>query len=296
MQIILHVGMPKTATTTLQVTFDQNYEHLIEKGILYPKSGRFPGNPPCHHALFLPVATSRKAVPTPFPASIDSFESLAKALEDERQATGVSSIILSSEMLWNAKAFDVPALTRIRDAFPCYEFTILAYLRPIESHALSSYAQSVVGPQRQNIPFKEYVSKQLAGETYKYDRRLDTLISVFGQSAVKPIWLPWLERDVLGPFREVLPELTTLKVINDQNISRSWLYIAMCRNLNRFEGKITRRINTAIRRKVMWIDPVLKRHTMFDAMFNPIDNTTKQTLVEKTKRLLSTLQDKYGIR
>src|SRR4028119_1241133 len=38
MQIILHIGQPKTASTTIQLYFDRNRSQLAAQGVLYPTS------------------------------------------------------------------------------------------------------------------------------------------------------------------------------------------------------------------------------------------------------------------
>lgn len=38
MQAIIHVGLPKTGTTTLQQTFRSSYDYLVECGVLYPRN------------------------------------------------------------------------------------------------------------------------------------------------------------------------------------------------------------------------------------------------------------------
>ena len=38
--LILHIGMPKTGTTTIQHFLRINYDILLQGGVLYPQSGR----------------------------------------------------------------------------------------------------------------------------------------------------------------------------------------------------------------------------------------------------------------
>ena len=38
--IYIHIGAPKTATSTLQSTLAGNYRKLLKNGVLYPKAPR----------------------------------------------------------------------------------------------------------------------------------------------------------------------------------------------------------------------------------------------------------------
>lgn len=295
MKILLHIGMPKTATTTLQCTLAENYGRLLKSDILYPKSGRF-DKASNHHKLFLPAASCRNAIRTPFPQYSDSFESMVASVEDERRDAGVTSIILSTEMLWNPNAFNGSALNRIQSAFSQYEFFILAYLRPLESHAPSSYAQSVVGPQRANINFKEHVTGLFSQHIYDYEERLCTLESIFGENAVRPIWMPWIKGDALSPFRDIFPCLVNVGLADDRNIRRSWMYVSAARRLNNLDRFKLGRLNNYSRRILNRLDRYAKRAPWIEQLFNPVDANIKQTLEKRTDSLLESMQKKYFLR
>lgn len=295
MKIILHIGMPKTATTTLQVTFDQNHVPLLESGVLYPKSGRFVRA--CnHHKRFLPVASCRNEIRTPFPEFPESFESMVTSVDNERRETGAEVIILSSEMLWNPRAFDFEALKRIRGAFSQYEFNIVVYLRDLESHAPSGYAQRVTGPQRSTITFKQHLDDKLTQDTYDFEKRIEVLEKVFGKKAVRPIWLPWIKDDVLSPFKVIFPGLANLKPADDRNVRKSWLFVACARSLNNLDRLKMGGLNDSLRRILNRFDDSVKRFPRFEKMFNPMDASTKKVLEEKSKMLLESLQKKHHLR
>src|SRR6056297_3463403 len=145
--IILHIGMPKTGTTTIQKALNSGAKELKECDAIFPKSGMFSEGAAAHHALFYSVASSRSAIRTPLPHPKESFEAMVEDIRNEMNISRSKFIILSSEMLWNPIAFDKTALCRIREAFPGYKIIILAYLRPVEEHSVSAYAQRVTGPQ-----------------------------------------------------------------------------------------------------------------------------------------------------
>lgn len=292
-RILLHVGMPKTATTTLQYSLDAQRQKLLDAGILYPINGRLHEKSPTHHGLFLRAATDKNTIRWDIPEPSATYEDVQRKIENEISEVGATSVILSSETLWHPKNFDRAALTRIRNAFRSSEFVVLAYLRPAESHALSSYTQRVKGMMRYSGSFKEHISGLMAEGVYDYDKRLSDFAHVFGADAVKPVWLPWLKRDVLSPFREIFPELSGIETGEDRNIRPGWLYIAGKRRLNSIQGKrhLVRISNSLLKR----LDRVTKKIPQFEAMMNPMDAQTKQELQKKTEAMLNILKKQYDL-
>jgi len=295
-RIVLHVGMPKTATTTIQHSLEAHSRQLLAGGILFPKSGRTIERSPCHHALFLPAASSRHAIRTPLPEPVNTFEGMQLRVEKETKEAGATSVILSSEMLWNPIAFDTPALERIRHVFVSCEFTILAYLRSLESHTLSSYAQRVTGPQLYTGSFSQHVSEAFAAGTYDYKERLDEFAHVFGRDTVRPVWLPWLGRDVLLPFRNVLPELKDVAVEKDYNVRKSWLYVAVKRRLNVLEKTRLCRLSRLVDRLFRRFDALVRKSKRLDSLLEPMDPSTRKNLEKKTEELLEALESDYSMR
>ena len=50
-KLIVHVGAPKTGTTTIQTALDLNALKLADGGWVYPKNGRSKAVPAAHHNL-----------------------------------------------------------------------------------------------------------------------------------------------------------------------------------------------------------------------------------------------------
>lgn len=294
-KIVLHVGMPKTATTTLQHTFETYSQKLLSGGTLFPKTGRPCETSPNHHSLFLPVASSLDAIRTPLPEPCETFEGMVRRLEKERREAGATSILLSSEMLWNPVSFDRAALIRIRDAFPSSDFIVVVYLRPVESHALSAYAQKVTGPQHSTDSFNETVAKLMGIAWYEYDQRLDDFASVFGREAITPVWLPTLNQDVLHPFRNIFPALEDVPIGKTLNARRSWLYVAVKRRLNVFQSGPARRLSDFCLRILEKFDRLAKKFKKLDEKLNPMSLKTKKGLENKTVVMLDKIRSEWGM-
>lgn len=294
-RVILHVGMQKTATTTIQHTLEAQSQTLLENGVLYPKSGRTGATSLCHHALFLPAATSISAIPTPLPEPEDTFAGMQQRVEKERQETGATTLVLSSEFLWNPVAFDRDALTRIRDTFGASEFIVLAYLRPLEKIAPSHYAQRVTGPQFFTGSFQDHLSDMRDLGEYEYDKRLNDFEHVFGQDAVIPVWLPWLNRDVLQPFRAHLPELTEDEPVQDKNIRKSWLYVACRRKVNVLHKNQWCLLSRICLSLLARIDKLAKNSKRIEGAMYPMGSETRRDLEEKSTVLLDTISKRFHL-
>ena len=132
MTILIHIGIHKTGSTSLQQFCVQAADQLIDDGILYPESGR-PADqdaPWGHHVLAWSI--QRKHGWT----ELEGWE----AVKDEVEASGASRVLLSSEGFVTCS---VDQIRQIRSFFPNAEVRALVYLREQFSHMLSVYKQYV---------------------------------------------------------------------------------------------------------------------------------------------------------
>ena len=202
-KIFIHVGMPKTGTTAIQSTLNKNEAMLSQHGVIYPKSGRS-SNAAHHHAFFLSACSNRAAIRTPLPSPEHSFSEYAEQMKKEITEAKSSKAFLSSELLWNSKAFDATSMIRIRDAFSDFDVALIAYLRPDKEHSLSGYQQRIKGPQCFSGNMKRHLSHMRAGGVYEYMARLRMFSDVFGSGSVLPVWYPDVRQDSLFPIRYAL--------------------------------------------------------------------------------------------
>lgn len=201
-QIILHAGMPKTGSTAVQQTLQRHQSDLRAAGVLYPRAGIWAGSA-AHHRLFLALldADHHSHLRTPYPAPLPDLATEVSALRAEMAASGCTTTLLSSEILWNPLAFDAGILGRLRDALPGCKITVTVALRAIPSHARSGYIQRVVGPQRYTGDFAQHVAENTADRIWQYTERLAGMAQVFGTDQVRPFWYEEARDDLLAPLR-----------------------------------------------------------------------------------------------
>jgi hypothetical protein len=121
MKLTLHVGLPKTATTTVQHTLSAAKLQLADLGVCYP------GHSVVHHEIIRAIELVA--------AGKTSFEGRAEellaAFAEEAERSSANHVLISSEAMFSASP---AAILRMRDMLVRYfpaitEFSILCYVR-----------------------------------------------------------------------------------------------------------------------------------------------------------------------
>lgn len=130
MKLTLHVGLKKTATTTLQHALSGARLRLAAEGLL------FPGKPDDPHRLGRRVRAGE--------AGLRLAEALAPLVAEAREA-GVGHVLVSSEHLISAPAAAVEGLGDLlaRDFAEATEIGVLAYVREPVGYATSMCQQGL---------------------------------------------------------------------------------------------------------------------------------------------------------
>jgi len=129
-KVIIHIGMYKTGTTSIQMTLCGNEERLFREGILYPKTGR-PSRSMMiwgHHLIARAVRS--KDIAATDVAAFDIFQSLK--LEIDRSTS--HTVILSSEEFCSLKILE-PLVNLLSE----YEVTIVGFVRPQDDFLNAMY-------------------------------------------------------------------------------------------------------------------------------------------------------------
>ena len=134
LKIILHVGSPKTATTTLQHLLHNNRDLLLENGFMYPLSNN---TPPKHQWMVKPLRDENLNFFT------NRFVELIEPLD-----SNIHTLILSTEGLFN-HWFDFTPLSRayLKMLAEIFDIRILCVLRDQVSFTKSYYQQMLKNPQ-----------------------------------------------------------------------------------------------------------------------------------------------------
>ena len=191
-QVVLHVGLYKTATTSLQALVFKNREAFASQGLYYPEAARTYFG---HHHLV------REEMVPDDPEAAGALAALVAELAAE-QPTGV---LLSAEG-FHQLVFEPQRLVEIRDALrSCgYEVSVLIALREVGDYAEALYAQL----HKTGLRFapEDFCAEVVSTKAFRPDHRqlpfdfpfiVETLDEIFGRSNV----------DVVEYGPDVVPEL-----------------------------------------------------------------------------------------
>jgi len=167
-KLYLHVGLPKTATSTIQNFLAQNDTHFSNVGWLYPKTAR---QYVAHHPLgnfFRPDALD-------WVWDLDRTQVLTD-LRSEIAASGCDNVIMSTEALATA-----PMIADIKDYFSDFEVFIVFFLRRQDKWLESAYQEELKnGPDKIDRP--TYLETR--EHWFDYHQRLSNWAAVFGNDHI----------------------------------------------------------------------------------------------------------------
>ena len=232
-QLILHIGHPKTGTTTLQKTLQASRPALLAEGILHPDTG-----PHHNHKILLPYLTGnylasqtpasqlRKTDPTS--VMLESSTKWASVLQDIRKHDP-NTIILSSEQLFRVtNSGELQNLAGlIKPIAPVV--VIAAYLREPASATLSTAQQLLKSQPGFKMLPKDYFRRSL--EPYTNCGLGSMKVRVFDRSSLEG-------GDIVKDFfKQHAPAFVSNKLTHhkDENTTVSPEAMALMQEINRME-------------------------------------------------------------
>lgn len=135
MEIVVHIGPHRTATTTLQELLDENRWNLMEFGIYYPK---YVIDSNAHHVLAW-ACQHRNMSLIGYPNEVRSSHSILKDWLSEAQDKKCGTLLMSSEEFAKLRTADWKSLVESFDKR--HHWTLIAAFRSPDEIAQSTYAQ-----------------------------------------------------------------------------------------------------------------------------------------------------------
>jgi len=194
-KLLIHTGIHKTGTTTIQNTFYNNRSALAAQGFFYPLTGLSEAeNNWGHHAL----AYALRQEP--------SGRAMWQALRAEADQSQADKIVVSSEELSLLPFPTLGALQPYRiiaETFKGYEIQLICYLRPQADMVASLYNHHVksIGEARGILDFMADIAPRL-----DYMQYLHVAGSGLGDAAihVRRFAREWLKGDILEDFAQYI--------------------------------------------------------------------------------------------
>ena len=167
-RIFLHIGQPKTATTTIQNFLSINQAKLIKHGWLYPNAGR---QYAAHHLL----GNFFRAAPIHWIGQADPAQVMAD-LKREIDESNCDNIILSTESLYFAENPDQFA-AYLKD----FDVSVVVFLRRQDEWIESAYQENLKNGETRLGPegYLAALSNSLA-----YADRIATWAAAFGKRKI----------------------------------------------------------------------------------------------------------------
>ena len=237
--VYLHIGAPKTATSTIQRILASNYKKLLKKGILYPRDHR---HGDAHHTLVCDLIEKHQNVKMPdlWYGECSRGEAWQSLLDEiSRHEPDIHTIILSSELLFGqSKNLDL-MLEDIRSYLHGHELKVVAYLRRQDQLYSSFFNQDVKGVRQwAHSAYQFYEIHQM------FQRDYHSLLAVWSEALgrnnilVRPYEsAQWLNGDIVQDFcatTNLIP-LKSGRVSSNESLGVNQLYIKQCLNRIGFE-------------------------------------------------------------
>lgn len=228
-RLLLHVGAPKTGTTTLQYACYASREALLACGILYPDVDLYRGAPPKHQWLTKLVLDE----------DFERFAENVTTVAEQARVSRAARVILSTEGLFNHWFdFSVPgrsALATLNDSFDVRPWVV--FREPV-AWAMSLYVQAVKNkpfhlavPNSTSEPPESAITHEYFATRLRYDQYVQDVERVFGEGTVHII--RYESGDIVEQVRRFLGvDATVLTSEGNRNKTLSALGLELLRRMN----------------------------------------------------------------
>lgn len=232
--IYIHIGAPKTATSTLQNILATNYRKLIKNGVLYPRE---PRNGDAHHELVCDLIEQYQGIRMPdiwYGARPRGEAWAALQAEIARHESSISSVIISSELFFGQKKNIEVMLDAVAGHLQGHEVKVVVYLRRQDQLYSSFYNQDVKGVRQwPDSAYQFYQTHQIFQQDYH--SLLNHWSGAFGKKhvVIRPFEAEqWLNGDIVQDFCAATGTVLLPSGYRDHNESLGavQLYVKRCLN------------------------------------------------------------------
>jgi hypothetical protein len=232
--IYLHIGAPKTATSTLQNVLASNAKSLLARGVLYPQSMR---SGDAHHVLACDLIENYQGntMPDVWYGTVprgEGWQLLRQEIEQHRDK--VHSVIVSTELLFGQNRHLQDMLAEMAGHLAGYDVKVVVYLRRQDQLYSSFYNQDVKGMRQWGASAYEFYQTHQIFRS-DYHEMLDRWSGVFGKQNI--ILRPfesgqWPDGDIVRDFCSSLGVKPLSSRYEDRNesLGMTQLYLKRCLN------------------------------------------------------------------
>jgi hypothetical protein len=244
--IYLHIGAPKTATSTLQHVLAKNSKRLLKNGVLFPQKLRH-GN--AHHALVVDLIEKYSGKPMPdawYGGSQRGHAWEVLQAEIKQHENAIHSVIISSELFFGQSNNLEAMLAEVSTYLQGHEVRVIVYLRRQDQLYSSFYNQDVKGiRQWRYSAYEFYQTHQIFEQSYQ--SLLNVWSEAFGKKniIIRPYEVAqWLNGDIVQDFCKSIGT-EPLRAVNEEHnesLGMIQLYIKRCLNRVGFDKSINEEV------------------------------------------------------
>ena len=230
----VHIGMPKTGSSSIQSLLTENRNNLLDEGVLYPKTGRLAAHGIAQQHISFVI---NDVYPDWIPLKARmSFKQLKKELYSELRSIDHSTLVISSEAFSSIQSTDkIQALCELLNG---YEVHVIALVRRPDQWIQSWYKQVVKSHPFTTATFDSFVSTN----RMHHFENLKVWEAVVGAQSINVLHYDKLSAEGSNSILKVILHCIGIKnqdpllekeVVNE---SPSWELIELCRRLNMDES------------------------------------------------------------
>lgn len=181
-RLVLHIGMHKTGSTSIQHYLSRNRRLLRLLGVDYPESRGADGRPQPKHAALFDAISHEADFGRPHPV-FGSASAMVDALALRIERAGRPLAVISAEGLSGPKPEFARALKPLGKRF---DTTVVIFLRRPDLWVESFHRQMVMSRQvRETRPLREFIASPDILRHLDFGAILDGWIAAFGEAAMR---------------------------------------------------------------------------------------------------------------
>lgn len=237
--VYIHIGAPKTATSTLQSIFSKKYKKLLKNGVLYPRAGR---HGDAHHLLVCDLIEKyQDHRMADFWYGDCERGGAWQALREDIDSHGdnIHSVIVSSELFFGQTKNIEQMQDEIKASLAGHDIKIVVYLRRQDQLYSSFFNQDVKGVRQwAHSAYQFYDTHQIF--EHDYHGLLKIWSEPFGKENVliRPYESEqWPDNDIVLDFcksLDIIP-LKSGRISSNEALGVNQLYFKQCLNRVGFE-------------------------------------------------------------
>lgn len=275
LELILHVGTPKTGTTTLQFFLDEEYDNLLQENILYPKQ-YLNSHVPKHQWLVTFLKNG-------------DFKTLFSYLEEiilEAKSKEVRTVFLSTEGIFNHWwDFSNEAKEILRIIAVYCKVKLYITFRDPKSFLESFYKQNLKNPQNsaaecygKDLSFEEMLKDAWFIKHIDYLGFIQECEMLFGKTNIE---LFTYSSTIIDDILEKLNVTIKFKKEDKKNVGQSSIGVELLKVINRYN------INSKDKKELVSLlqkmDPVLNQYLSLSIVEHSVEKIDELFSLEAKK-------------